>query len=95
MNRDANQLIKGKARTRLSGGRAMALVITLATLVIYLAFIISVGFERPLLARVIVPGLSLGILFGALVIVASCVLTWIYIGWANWRNDGEITGSGG
>jgi uncharacterized membrane protein (DUF485 family) len=70
------------------------LAVTLAMLTIYVAFIVSVGFERPLLAHVIVPGLSLGILFGVLVIAASCVLTWIYVGWANWRIDEEITGSG-
>jgi len=31
----------------------------------------------------VVPGLSLGILLGALVIVTSWLLTWVYVRWAN------------
>jgi uncharacterized membrane protein (DUF485 family) len=34
-----------------------------------------------------VPGLSLGILLGALVIVAAWVLIWIYVRWANRHYD--------
>ena len=33
------------------------------------------------------PGLSLGILLGALVIVASWLLTWVYVRWANAHYD--------
>ena len=41
------------------------------------------GVRAALLAVQLMPGLSLGILLGALVIVASWVLTWIYVRWAN------------
>jgi uncharacterized membrane protein (DUF485 family) len=50
---------------------------------IYFGFIALVAFGRPVLAVQVTPGLSLGILLGALVIVASWVLTWVYVRWAN------------
>ena len=38
----------------------------------------------------VVPGLTLGILLGALVIVASWILTWIYVRWAAAHYDPGI-----
>jgi uncharacterized membrane protein (DUF485 family) len=38
----------------------------------------------------VVPGLSLGILLGALVIVASWILTWVYVRWANTVYDPQV-----
>ena len=61
----------------------MALGLTGAMVVLYFGFIALVAFGRTLLAVQVVPGLSVGILLGALVIVASWVLTWVYIRWAN------------
>ena len=46
-----------------------------------------VAYAKPLLATIVVPGLSLGILLGALVIVAAWVLIWIYVRWANAHYD--------
>jgi uncharacterized membrane protein (DUF485 family) len=66
--------------------------ISLSMLTIYVTFILLVGFERPLLARVVVPGLTLAILLGVFIIATSCVLTWIYVSWANWRQDEEAAG---
>jgi uncharacterized membrane protein (DUF485 family) len=51
--------------------------------VIYFGFILLIAFDKPLAGRLLVPGLSLGILLGALVIVAAWLLTLIYIRWAN------------
>lgn len=65
------------ARTRI------ALVLTAATVVVYFGFILLVAFGKGLLATLVVPGLSLGILLGALVIVVSWLLTWRYVWWAN------------
>ena len=45
---------------------------------------------KPLLTTLVVPGLSLGILLGALVIVAAWVLIWIYVRWANTHYDAAI-----
>jgi uncharacterized membrane protein (DUF485 family) len=58
--------------------------------VLYFGFILLVAFGRHILARRLIPGLTLGILLGALVIVASWVLTWIYVRWANTHYDPKV-----
>ena len=72
------------ARRRIAGG------LTVAMMVIYFGFILMVAYAKPLLARVVVPGLSLGILLGALVIVAAWLLIWVYVRWANRHYDAAI-----
>jgi uncharacterized membrane protein (DUF485 family) len=69
----------------------VALVLTAAMMVLYFGFILLVAFGKPLLARQLTDGLSLGILLGALVIVSSWVLIWIYTRWANTHYDREVT----
>jgi uncharacterized membrane protein (DUF485 family) len=68
----------------------IALTLTIAMMVLYFGFILLVAYAQPLLGYVIVPGLSLGILFGALVIVAAWVLIWIYVRWANAHYDTAV-----
>ena len=70
----------------------IALTLTIAMMAVYFGFILLVAFDKPLLGRVIAPGLSLGILFGLLVIVAAWVLTWVYIRWANTHYDASLRG---
>ena len=65
----------------------IAIALTAAMMVLYFGFILLVAFAKPLLTTLIVPGLSLGILLGALVIVAAWVLIWIYVRWANRHYD--------
>lgn len=52
---------------------------------IYFGFILLIAWDRPLLGRLIVPGLSVGIAMGAFVIVSAWVLTYIYVASANKR----------
>jgi uncharacterized membrane protein (DUF485 family) len=68
----------------------IAVGLTAAMVLIYFGFIGLVAFARPLLARLLAPGLSVGIVLGALVIVASWLLTLWYVRWANLRYDGEL-----
>ena len=68
----------------------LALGLTAAMLAIYLGFILLVAWAKPLLGTLLVPGLSLGILLGALVIVAAWVLIWIYVRWANSHYDATV-----
>ena len=68
----------------------VALLLTAAMMVLYFGFILLVAYNKPLLGREITPGLSIGILLGALVIVASWVLIWIYTRWANTHYDAEV-----
>jgi uncharacterized membrane protein (DUF485 family) len=65
----------------------IAVVLTMVMVALYFGFILLVAYNKPLLARPVVPGLSLGILFGALVIVLSWILTWVYVRWANRHYD--------
>ncbi|KFA93364.1 DUF485 domain-containing protein [Archangium violaceum] len=65
----------------------VAAVLTAAMLISYFGFILLVAFDKPLMGKQIVPGLSLGILLGALVIASAWVFTGIYVLWANNRYD--------
>ena len=68
----------------------IAVRLTVAMMVVYFAFILLVAYDKPLLTQVVVPGLSLGILLGALVIVAAWLFIWIYVRWANQHYDAKI-----
>jgi uncharacterized membrane protein (DUF485 family) len=70
----------------------VALSLTVAMMVVYFGFILLVAFDKPLLGRLITPGLSLGILLGVLVIVSAWVLTWVYVHWANTHYDSRLGG---
>jgi uncharacterized membrane protein (DUF485 family) len=64
--------------------------LTAAMMALYFGFILLVAFDKTLLARVVVPGLSLGILLGGLVILAAWALVGIYVVWANRSYDRRI-----
>lgn len=66
---------------------ALPFVLSGIMLVIYFGFILLVAYDKPLLGQTIVPGLSWGILLGALVIVSAWLLTFIYVVVSN-RNGG-------
>ena len=72
------------ARWRVAGG------LTIAMMVLYFGFIGLVAFNKPLLATLLRPGLSLGMLIGVLVIVWAWALIWIYVRWANRDYDAGI-----
>jgi len=68
----------------------VSLILTGAMMFIYFGFILLIAFNKPLLGSLVVPGLSLGILLGALVIVSAWVLIFIYVRWANNSYDDQI-----
>ena len=70
----------------------IAVSLTVAMMVAYFGFILLVAFNKPLLGTALMPGLSLGMLLGALVIVVAWLLTWIYISWANAHYDASVDG---
>jgi uncharacterized membrane protein (DUF485 family) len=69
----------------------LALRLTATMMAVYFGFILLVAWAKPLLGRQLVPGLSLGILIGALVIVVAWILIWIYVRWANSHYDATVT----
>lgn len=68
----------------------VALALTGAMLVVYFGFILLIAFEQTLMGQLLTRGLSIGILLGALVIVAAWLLTLGYVGWANRIYDPEL-----
>jgi uncharacterized membrane protein (DUF485 family) len=68
----------------------LALALTAAMMAIYAGFILLVAWGKPLLGRLLAPGLSLGTLLGALVIVAAWLLIWVYVRWANGHYDQTV-----
>ena len=72
----------------------VALTLTGAMVALYFGFILLVAYGRDILAIQPIPGLSLGILLGALVIVASWLLTWVYVRWANRHYDPRVDALG-
>ncbi len=64
--------------------------LSLATGFVYFGFILLVAFAPQSLARLLAPGLSLGIVLGAAVIVLAFVFTAIYVRWANRHYDGAL-----
>ncbi|NVJ20239.1 MULTISPECIES: DUF485 domain-containing protein [Myxococcus] len=69
----------------------VAAVLTGATLVAYFGFILLVAFNKPLMGKQLTPGLSVGILLGAIVIVTAWALTGIYMIWANGKYDRALS----
>jgi uncharacterized membrane protein (DUF485 family) len=69
---------------------AIALTLSVLMLAIYLGFILLVAFGRPLLSILLSPGLTLGILLGALTIVSCWILSIVYVLWANRGYDEAV-----
>ena len=69
--------------------KGLAFVLSALTLLMYCSFVLLVGYDKPLLGTTIVPGLSWGVLLGALVIVAAWALTFIYVVASNRRAAGK------
>ena len=65
-------------------------ILTVAMIVLYFGFVLLIAYDKPLLGRLVAPGLSLGILLGVLVIVGSWLLTWVYVRWANRHYDHHL-----
>lgn len=64
--------------------------LTTAMVALYFGFVLLIAWDKPLMGRLLVPGLSVGILLGALVIVLSWVLTLVYVRWANTHYDAAL-----
>lgn len=76
----------------------IAVALSAAVFALYFGFIFAVAFAKEAMAGEIVPGLSFGILLGALVIVGAWITTWIYVVWANRHFDtklSKLNGKGG
>jgi uncharacterized membrane protein (DUF485 family) len=83
-------LSEPRLRALAAARRRVALSLTGVVMLVYFGFISLIAWNKPLLATEVTPGLTLGILLGALVIVTCWILTWVYIRWANRKYDPEL-----
>jgi uncharacterized membrane protein (DUF485 family) len=68
----------------------LALLLTGIMLATYFGFLLLIAWNKAALGTVITPGLSWGILLGALVIVVAWTVTGVYVRWANRHYDGGL-----
>lgn len=68
----------------------LSIILTSIMTLVYVGFILLIAFNKPLLATLLMPGLSLGILLGVLVIVTAWALIVVYVKWANDHYDATV-----
>jgi uncharacterized membrane protein (DUF485 family) len=77
--------------TRVAAARwRLALLLTAVMTVVYVGFILLIAFNKPLLGTILMPGLSLGILLGVLLILTAWALIMIYVRWTNTHYDSRV-----
>ncbi len=77
--------------TRVAAERwRLALLLTATMTLLYVGFILLIAFNKPLLGTILMPGLSLGILLGVLLILTAWGLILIYVRWANTHYDSRV-----
>ena len=65
----------------------LAIFVTTIMTVVYVGFILLIAFNKPLMGTVLMPGLSVGILLGVLLILLAWSLILIYVRWTNTHYD--------
>ena len=68
----------------------MGISLSAVMVLIYFGFLLLVAFNKDGLGSLIVSGLSVGIVLGALVIVLTWAVTLFYVRWANTHIDTKI-----
>jgi uncharacterized membrane protein (DUF485 family) len=77
--------------TRVAAARwKLALLLTAVMTIVYVGFILLIAFNKPLLGTILMPGLSLGILLGVLIIALAWLLIMIYVRWTNTHYDHRV-----
>lgn len=68
----------------------VALGLSALMVILYFGFVLLVAFDKPLMGTLLVPGLSVGIVLGALVLLATWITTLLYVRWANRHVDAAV-----
>jgi uncharacterized membrane protein (DUF485 family) len=77
--------------TRVAAARwRLALLLTAVMTLVYVGFILLIAFNKPLLGTILMPGLSLGILLGVLLILTAWALIMVYVRWTNTHYDSRV-----
>ncbi len=78
--------VEALATARWRVGAALSAVMVVR----YFGFLGLVPWGRGIMAHRMAPGITVGIVLGAFVIVASWLLTWVYVRWCAQHHDGEV-----
>lgn len=70
--------------------RSISIILSALILSIYFGFILVLAFRKDLLAAKVGEHLTMGVPVGLLVIISACVLTGIYVSWANSKYDDSV-----
>ena len=77
--------------TRVAAARwRLALWLTAIMTITYVGFILLIAFNKPLLGTILMPGLSLGILLGVMLIITAWALILVYVRWTNTHYDSRV-----
>ena len=69
----------------------IGLTLTAAMTAIYVVFILLIAYGKAFLGTVLVPGLSIGMALGVVVILSAWALILVYVRWANAHYDHRVT----
>lgn len=86
----AGSLDQARFQALVAKKRAVSAVLTTLILAIYFGFILVLAFRRDLLALKVGEHLTLGVPVGLGVILSACVLTGVYVAWANSVYDESV-----
>ena len=86
----ASRLDQQRFRELVARKRAVSAMLTALILVVYFGFILVLAFRRDLLALKVGEHLTLGVPVGLAVIISACVLTGVYVAWANSVYDESV-----
>ena len=91
MQKDVHSLLESSEFKALVAKRAkISILLTILLFVSYYGFVLMIGFDKEFLAQKIGETTTLGIPVAVGVILASWVLTVIYVVWANTTYDPEV-----
>jgi uncharacterized membrane protein (DUF485 family) len=82
-----NSLDQAKFQDLIKRKRSVSVILSILILTIYFGFILVLAFRKDLLAAKIGEHLTIGVPVGLAVILSACVLTGIYVFWANSTYD--------
>lgn len=85
-----SRLDQTRFRELVARKRAVSATLTTLILTVYFGFILVLAFRRDLLALKVGEHLTMGVPVGLAVIVAACVLTGVYVAWANSVYDASV-----
>ena len=90
MSVSINSVDQEKFKELVAKKRSISLILSMCMLSIYFGFILILAFRKDLLSAKIGEHLTVGVPVGLLVILSACVLTGIYVSWANSTYDDSV-----